>query len=171
MSMIQKRKKSPVKRIAMVCSAVFVGILFLMAGSCPGGGTGGSAEGSVMLILEGAPPGTNWILPQIGFFDFGNKDGSGDTQTFTIASVGDEVLNLTGSPLVQITGGSGKFNVSQQPPLDAIDPGTTTDFIIEFVSAGGPDGPYNAIVTVQSNDPDLPSYAFDLIGTLDSNAS
>ncbi len=168
MSMNQKKKKSPLKRIAMVCSAVLVGILFLMAGSCPGG-VSGSAEGPVMIILEGAPPTTTIMPPQIGLFDFGTVNMSEDSQIFTIASVGDEVLNLTGSPFVQVTGDTSEFIVSPQPSFDAIDPGDTTDFIIQFVYTA--DGDYNATVIVQTNDPDLPSYAFDVTGTLDSSAS
>ena len=160
MSMNQKKKKSPLKRIAMVCSAVFVGILFLMAGSCPGG-VSESAEGPAMVIAQGVTP----MVPGVTSYNFGDTlaiDTDHDV-IFTIHSAGDEVLNLTGSPLVSITGDS-QFTVSTQPPLDAIDPGNTTDFVIRL------NGPsfitYTANVTVESNFPGVPSYAFEVTGTM-----
>ena len=162
-----KGKKSLLMRVIKGCLAVLVGALFLMAGQCPGGGGGENGEPApTILILEGVPPPIDPILPG-DTFDFGDVDwmGPGATQTFTIASVGDGVLNLTGTPLVDMTGDP-EFSVNQ-PLVDAIDPGNTTDFIITFVYDTTLGGKF-ATVTIESDDPDVPSYAFDVIGNLAS---
>jgi len=169
MSMNQKRKKSPVKRIAMACSAVFVGILFLMAGSCPGGGESASAEGPAMVIAQGVTP----MVPGVTSHNFGSTLITEENYdvTFTIHSAGDEVLNLTGSPLVQITGDT-EFSVFTPPPLDALDPGNTMDFVIRLYSETTSfPTTFTANVTVESNFPDVPSYTFEVTGTMTGSPS
>ncbi len=163
-----KGKKFLLMRVIKGCLAVLVGALFLMAGQCPGGGSSENGEPApIIVILEGVPPPIVPILPD-ETFDFGDVDwvGPGATQTFTITNVGEGVLNLTGTPLVDMTGDP-EFSVSQQPPVDAIDPGNTTDFIITFVYDTTL-GSKLATVTIESDDPDVPSYAFDVIGNLAS---
>ena len=162
--MNQKRKKSSLKRIAMVCSAVLVGILFLMAGSCPGGVE--SAEGPAMVIAQGATP----MVPGGTPHSFGDPlDIDTDYYvTFTIHSAGDEVLNLTGSPLVSISGHP-QFTVSTPPPFDALDPGNTMDFVIRLNGLDW-DAIYTAEVTVESNFPGVPSYTFEVTGTMVGSA-
>jgi len=166
------QSKKPEKKFSLLRAimrsgvAVLVAAVFLMAGSCPGGGSGNGPAPHI-LVLEGAPPGTTIILPVVGVFDFGDFLMWGTrTQTFTISSVGDLSLALTGSPLVDTTGDS-EFSVSQQPPIDAIVPGDTTDFIIEFNTSSG--GTYSADVTIASNDPDVPSYTFEVKGRITSS--
>jgi hypothetical protein len=169
MNINRNKKKSPIKSLFQIFSAVLVSIFFLMAGSCPGGGNG-SAEGPHILITQGA----TIILPVIGTHNFGDTliSFTDYDVTFTISSVGDQALNLTGTPnLVSITGDP-EFTVQSQPPLDALDPGNTTDFIIRLRSAAGSGFPitYTADVTVESNDPDVPSYTFEVTGTMTSSS-
>jgi hypothetical protein len=163
MSMNQKRKKPLSKRIILYCSTILVCVLFLMAGTCPGGG--GSAEGPHILITQGA----TIILPVIGYHNFGDnlQNYTNHDVTFTISSVGDQTLNLTGSPNLVSIAGDPEFTVQQQPPLDALDPGNTTDFIIRLYSETFTfPTTFMADVTVASNDPDVPSYTFEVVGTL-----
>ena len=165
------QSKKPEKKFSLLRAimrsgvAVLVAAVFLMAGSCPGGGSGNGPAPHI-LVLEGAPPGTTIILPVVGVFDFGDSTWGGETQSFTISSVGDSVLNLTGSPLVDVTGDP-YFDVDAQPPVDALDPGDTTEFIIEFLT--GAIGSYSADVTIASNDPDVPSYTFEVKGRITSS--
>ena len=162
--MNQKRKKSSLKRIAMVCSAVLVGILFLIAGSCPGGVE--SAEGPAMVIAQGATP----MVPGGTPHSFGDPlDIDTDYYvTFTIHSAGDEVLLLTGSPDLVSISPEIQFTVLTQPPIDAIDPENTTDFVIRLNS--GFLGSFTAEVTVESNFPGVPSYTFEVTGTMVGSA-
>jgi hypothetical protein len=87
--------------------------------------------------------------------------GNPKEKTFTIENTGNADLDLTGTPLVQLSGSSG-FSVSQQPLTDPVPAGTTT-FIVRFV----PDsvGEHTATVTIPNDDGDENPYTFSIKGT------
>ncbi|MBN1700137.1 MAG: DUF1573 domain-containing protein [Spirochaetales bacterium] len=93
-------------------------------------------------------------------YDFGNVSSSKDV-TFTIENSGDDVLHLTGTPTVSINGSS-VYSI-QQWPLDAIDPGTTSDFILRFQNDYS-SAQRNADIIIASNDPDTELYTFHVTG-------
>ncbi len=114
-----------------------------------------------MVIAQGATP----MIPGVTSYNFGNTLtwGSYDV-TFTIHSAGDEVLNLTGFPDLVSVSPEIQFTVLTPPPFDAIDPGNTTDFVIQLDASAN--GTYTANVTVESNFADVPSYTFEVTGTM-----
>jgi carbon monoxide dehydrogenase subunit G len=96
--------------------------------------------------------------------DFGSTDvGSYLSGTFTIENSGNAALDLTGSPLVQISG-SGSFFVASQPTNDPVpaDGGTST-FEIQFLPAST--GELNATVSIANDDSDENPYTFSVRGT------
>ncbi|RMD85083.1 MAG: choice-of-anchor D domain-containing protein, partial [Lentisphaerae bacterium] len=85
-----------------------------------------------------------------------------DEHFFTIYNAGDSVLELTGSPAVQIIGGdSDQFKVRSQPKTQ-LDPNESTSFAITFEPDGY--GRKTATVVITSNDSDHVSYSFDITG-------
>jgi len=98
--------------------------------------------------------------------DFGSVSvASGSiSHTFTIYNTGYEALNLSGSPIVEISGtNAGDFTVTSQPttPVSALT-GTTT-FTIEFDPSGG--GTRSAAVSIANDDSDENPYNFNIQGT------
>jgi hypothetical protein len=72
-------------------------------------------------------------------------------------------LNLTGSPSVQVSGsGAGRFLVSALPGT-GIAGGSSTNFEIRY--APNAVGTHKATLTIASNDPSVPAYAFDIQGS------
>ena len=90
-------------------------------------------------------------------------NGGTVTRTYTIESLGDIPLNLTGSPRVRIVGShAADFSVIAQP-ASSVNPGGTTTFQVRFnPSAIGIRG---AMVTISNNDPDENPYNFNIQGT------
>lgn len=84
------------------------------------------------------------------------------SQEFTLHNLGVEDLNLTGTPLVSISGpGAGDFTVSKEP--DAVIPGNgATAFQIDFNPSAG--GLREAEVHIPSNDADQNPYTFSVRG-------
>lgn len=99
--------------------------------------------------------------------DFGDADiyGGANTNTFTISNSGSGVLNLTGSPLVQISGAhAGDFTVSSQPSSSAVATlGGTETFQITFDPSVT--GLRQASVSISSDDANESPYTFDIQGT------
>ncbi len=99
--------------------------------------------------------------------DFGDALVAGGvvTHAFTVTNLGDATLNLTGQPIVQVTGvDAGDFAVTVQPVSDTVAPGVanSVDFQIAFDPSAG--GERRATVTVLSDDADESPYTFDIIG-------
>ncbi|MGM0589960.1 MAG: cadherin domain-containing protein [Bacteroidota bacterium] len=99
--------------------------------------------------------------------DFGDvvlTDGTLET-TYTITNSGDLDLNLSGSPLVSISGpNAGDFTVTSQPGTSTISGGGgSTTFKITFDPSGL--GSRDAEVSISSNDPDENPYTFAISGT------
>jgi hypothetical protein len=99
--------------------------------------------------------------------DFGSSAvGTFTEKTFTIKNTGIGELDLTGSPLVQISGSS-DFLVTQQPQTDPLPTGiptpTTTTFIVRFTPTS--DVEQNATVSIDNTDNDEDPYTFSIKGT------
>jgi hypothetical protein len=79
------------------------------------------------------------------------------------ANASGSVLNLTGSPSVQVSGpGAGRFLVHALPGT-SIAGGSSTNFEIRY--APNAVGTHKATLTIASNDPSVPAYAFDIQGS------
>ncbi len=115
--------------------------------------------------------------------DFGSVSGASGTivREFTIENLGDVDLNLSGSPLVEITGdAAADFTVTVEPAT-VVSPAATTSFEITFDPSAV--GVRSAQVSVASDDNDESPYTFAIRGrganvppvavatTLDSPAS
>ncbi len=96
--------------------------------------------------------------------DFGGTGlGSSITRTFTITNVGTASLNLTGNPLVEITGANAAdFSVTVLPNTP-IAPSNSTTFTIEFSPSFL--STHSATIGIDSDDCILDSYTFDIQGT------
>jgi hypothetical protein len=93
--------------------------------------------------------------------DFGGS-ASPVTRVFTIKNLSDSnTLNLTGSPRVTLTSGSGNFTLTQDAATASIAPLGSTTFEITYDAAGGM---HTAQVSVASSDANLPTYTFDIVG-------
>ena len=86
------------------------------------------------------------------------------SHTFTIVNEGDGSLDLTGSPLVEISGtNASDFSVISQPSQTTIDAdGGTETFVIRFDPSAS--GIRTATVTINSSDSDEGSYTFSVLG-------
>ena len=84
------------------------------------------------------------------------------TDTFTIVNQGNASLQLTGAPLVAVSGaGAGDFQVTQQPATTIAAGGSTT-FAVTFAPQAA--GVAAATLTIRSNAANAPSYAFAIDG-------
>ncbi|MCU0417774.1 MAG: glycosyl hydrolase family 8 [Cytophagaceae bacterium] len=86
---------------------------------------------------------------------------SSATVTFTIENTGNAVLNLTGSPVVQITGT--EFIVNQTTTGTSVPAAASTTFTITFTPTSA--GAKSATVTIANNDSDEGSYTFTVSAT------
>ncbi|MGK0188685.1 MAG: hypothetical protein ACI9R3_004497 [Verrucomicrobiales bacterium] len=102
--------------------------------------------------------------------DFGSVDvvTGTITRTFTIENPGIEVLNLTGNPLVAITGtNQDDFTVTQQSPATIAAAGSAT-FDVEFDPVGT--GARQATVEIANNVAGMNPYDFAIAGTATGTA-
>ncbi|HPG40295.1 MAG TPA: choice-of-anchor D domain-containing protein [bacterium] len=91
--------------------------------------------------------------------DFGTVMGPAE-KTFTISSIGDLNLDLTGAPYVTLTSNpSGKFSIKTQPTVDPIASGSSDTFVI-LCSPTEP-GEITATVSIANNSEAAP-YTFDI---------
>jgi hypothetical protein len=84
------------------------------------------------------------------------------THTFTITNNGLATLNLTGSPLVQLSN-TADFSVAVQPASTPLTPSGTSTFQIQFNPFSG--GSDTSVVTIDSNDTNNDPYTFTIHGT------
>ncbi|MEQ9406776.1 MAG: choice-of-anchor D domain-containing protein [Fuerstiella sp.] len=97
--------------------------------------------------------------------DFGNVAlvGGSNPNTFTINNTGDGPLDLTGSPLVQVTGAhASDFVVTTQPATDPVPASGSTTFTITFDPTAV--GLRTATVSIASDDSDENPYTFNIQG-------
>ncbi|MFK2821340.1 LamG-like jellyroll fold domain-containing protein, partial [Flavobacteriaceae sp. LMIT009] len=95
--------------------------------------------------------------------DFGSL-GAGSTldHTFTIQNVGTTTLNLTGAPLVDITGDAA-FAILTQPSGSTIAASNSLTFVVRF--APTVNGTVQATISITSNDGNESPYTFMVQGT------
>lgn len=109
-------------------------------------------------------------VPEVGVFgmtqNFGEAyAGSGQTELeYFIKNTGEALLNLSGSPLVSISGAdSADFSVITQPTETSIDVDNFASFVVRFAPVTA--GSKTATVTILSDDGDEGTYTFDITGT------
>ena len=104
------------------------------------------------------------IPDEIGIYNFGTvKLGWSKSVTFTIENLGVAELELTGSPLVAISGvNADEFVVSRQAPTPVTGGGAVT-FEITFSPSG--EGRRSARASIANNDADENPYTFSLTGS------
>ncbi|WP_035756737.1 HYR domain-containing protein, partial [Hugenholtzia roseola] len=102
--------------------------------------------------------------------DFGSLPacvGTSQTRTFTIQNTGSAILNLTGTPLVSMSGaGAAMFSVNIVP-ASSIAPSLSSTFEITYLPTAA--GTHEATVSIVSDDPDTPNFTF-LIRGVGTNA-
>lgn len=96
----------------------------------------------------------------------------GDSFQFTIENTGGIDLQLTGTPLVDVTPGAyvASATVTANPTTPVAN-GTPTTFTIDIVPAAGSVGQtYDVSVSIANNDQDEDPYTFSITGTVVSDA-
>ncbi len=95
--------------------------------------------------------------------DYGSL-GAGGTldRTFTIQNLGTTTLNLTGTPIVDISGDAA-FTILTQPSATTIAASNSLTFVVRF--APTVNGTVQAIVSIDSNDGNENPYNFTIQGT------
>ncbi len=134
-------------------------------------GTPGSANATTISLPEIAVLGNNAVINDgdttpsaADHTDFGSVMlGGAITRTFTISNSGGQNLNLTGAPLVSISGAAvGDFTVVSSPTTPLL-PGATTTFQVRFDPSVV--GARAATVTIDNNDNNENPYDFAIQGT------
>jgi autotransporter-associated beta strand protein len=98
-----------------------------------------------------------------GSKDFGTKTiGTNTDLVFTILNTGDADLNLTGAPLVAITGDA-DFTVHAQPADNPVLEGDSTTFTVRFNPQAS--GARSATVSIDNDDSDENPFTFTVNGT------
>ncbi|MCB9283533.1 MAG: HYR domain-containing protein [Lewinellaceae bacterium] len=94
--------------------------------------------------------------------DFGDQSiGSTTDHTFTIRNTGTTMVNLTGSPIVDISGAS-EFSVFTQPSATSIAPNGSLTFVVRYAPTSA--GAHTATVSIANDDCDENPYTFDVFG-------
>lgn len=127
-----------------------------------------SESGSATVYIHGKPgiritEGPNIIENAMGSYDFGSVFVSSSAQaTFSITNTGTADLELTGEPLVAITGAdSSDFSVISFPGR-LIAAGESTAFVISFTPSGS--GEKTATVSIANNVSGQNPYTFTITG-------
>lgn len=104
------------------------------------------------------------IIASSDIYGFVSTDvGTSTSVIFTIENTGDENLELTGSPLVAISGtDSSEFSVTTQP-ASSVSSGSSTTFVIAFSPSG--EGSKTASVLISNNDSDENPFIFTITGS------
>ncbi len=99
-----------------------------------------------------------------GTFNFGVvAAASSSTKTFTIESIGNAALNLTGTPKVTVSGtDASSFVVDESALAASIAAGDNSTFTVTFNSTGGSK---TAALNIASDDPDENPYVINLTGS------
>jgi len=96
---------------------------------------------------------------------FGNVTlGSHTSQVFTIANSGSAPLNLTGTPLVAVSGtNAADFTVTATPTSPVTSSGGTTTFTVRFAPSAA--GARSALLTIANDDSDEGTFTIAVSGT------
>ncbi|OJJ14963.1 hypothetical protein BKI52_41150 [marine bacterium AO1-C] len=99
-----------------------------------------------------------------GNYNMGAIDvGNNGVATFTVENTGNLALNLTGAPLVQISGTNAADFVVTANPSSTVNVAGSTTFNITFTPGAG--GARSATVTIENDDADEGTYTFTISGT------
>ncbi len=91
--------------------------------------------------------------------DFGSVTvGNNTTKTFTIKNIGNAELNLTGSPIVSVTGSG--FSVTTQPSSPVAVTNGETTFVVEFTPTTT--GEITGEISIANDDSDENPYNFNI---------
>jgi hypothetical protein len=95
--------------------------------------------------------------------NFGSLDYTSGmrTRTITIQNTGTDVLTLSGTPYVSLSGATSDFSVTTDPSSSIAASGSTT-FVVTFNPIS--EGTKTAIVTISNNDSDEDTYTFTIQG-------
>jgi hypothetical protein len=94
--------------------------------------------------------------------DFGDQTVNSTTdRMFTIRNTGTTTLNLTGSPIVAISGAS-QFSVFTQPSGTSIAPNGNLTFVVRYAPTSP--GSHTATISIANDDCDENPYTFDVLG-------
>ncbi len=104
------------------------------------------------------------------YTDFGSVAVTGATQTrtFTIQNTGSSALNLTGTPMVALSGANAADFSVTPPPTSPVAAAGSTTFIISFDPSAA--GLRNAVISIENNDADENPYNFYIQGTGATNS-
>ncbi len=97
--------------------------------------------------------------------DFGTQSANTNTdRTFTIKNTGTAILNLTGNPIVDISGDS-EFSILTQPSGNSIaSGGGDLTFVVRYAPTAV--GNHSAIISIDNNDCDEDPYTFTVEGNV-----
>ena len=110
-------------------------------------------------VSQGA---TELVSSTATVIDFGDVSSTAPkTVTFTIDNLGDQVLNLTGTPRVALTTGTA-FSVSANAPV-TVATGGSAPFDLTFSPSATP-GNYADTITIANNDPNKNPFKFSVSG-------
>lgn len=123
-------------------------------------GTGGEPEINITGLGNDVLDNASSAIASNGTLLPNAAPGGTSTRTFTIQNTGTTPLNLTGTPLVQLSG-SGTFSVTSFP-TSPIPAGGSVTFTITFSPTAL--GSYLAIVTILNSDTDESIYDFAIQG-------
>ena len=117
-------------------------------------------QGNSVSIVDGD------VFPTVAdHTDFGSVDIVNTTfiRTFTIENTGTDTLNLSGTPLVSVSGTNAAELTISTPPAASVAPGASTTFDVQFDPAG--QGLRVAVLSIENDDTDEDPYDFFIQGT------
>ena len=133
--------------------------------------TGTGYNGALMIVKGGSPQQdiTNGDLNPTNndgtYFGVVALAGAMVDHTFEINNLGNSDLNLSGSPIVTISGtNAADFTVTSQPTTPVISDSNST-FIIRFDPSAA--GSRTALVSISNNDPNCDPFTFSISGDTD----
>ena len=92
--------------------------------------------------------------------DFGNYAGVAIVRTFLVYNVGTRPLNLTGNPLVALSGANAADFAVTSMPSSSIEQGNFASFQVTFAPVAGSTGIRTATITIANDDTDENPYDF-----------
>lgn len=127
-------------------------------------GTVSASQPEIDLKGNGVSIANNDLTPSLADnTDFGAVSlGGNKVTTFTIENLGSMGLNLTGMPIVQLTG-SPNFMVTTQPSANAITAINSLTFVVTFTPSST--GLKNATISIANDDCNEANYVFNIQGT------
>ncbi|TAL35946.1 MAG: exo-alpha-sialidase [Spirochaetes bacterium] len=158
--------KSKMRAIGRNISGIIMTTVMITLVTCGGGGGGGADDSGDLppdLQIYGSTPFQEWI-PNNGTVDICNVELTRSQNFhFDLNNYSKDPVNLTGTPLVEISGPDADlFVVTTQPHTPVIDGDYNNEATITFTPLTL--GEKTATVTIQSDDPDTSVFTFTIKG-------